>query len=138
MRSLSCHRAHLEVWLLRSSVTDSCLQNNPKNTLPVFGGGFAAGSPSIISLAHLAKFMPPPGPQPASRICGAHHKSRAMLASARMQGLKGRGTWNRDGEKVGGGIRLSLRTHHDGNLLLAQAFADAAHHCDRRRRHANL
>ena len=82
MRSLSCHRAHLEVWLLQPSVTDSCLQNNPKNPLPFFGGGFAAGSPSIISLAHLAKFMPAPGPHPASRICGAHHKSRAMLASA--------------------------------------------------------
>ena len=82
MRWLSCHRAHLEVWLLRSSVTDSCLQNNPKNPLPFFGGGFAAGSPSIISLAHLAKFMPPPGPQPASRIYVVHHNSRAVLASA--------------------------------------------------------
>ena len=90
MKSLSCHRAHLEVWLLRSSVTDSCLQNNPKNTLPFFGGGFAAGSPSIISLAHLAKFIRPPGPQPASRICGVHHNSRAMLASvhARAEGSR--------------------------------------------------
>jgi hypothetical protein len=33
-------------------------------------------------LAHLEKFMPPPGPQPASRIYVVHHNSRAVLASA--------------------------------------------------------